>query len=153
MTLDMLQAAMIASMKTGDKMRKVALSNYIAAIKKAAIDKGCRDNIDEKFVNTELIKIQKSVKEQVDTCPETRPDLLEKYKAELEIIKEFAPSLISDRNRIMEILRDEYEGAPTKKDIMKFLNTVFRGRMDMKIAAQVVDFYIDYKCNAKVVPQ
>ena len=142
MTLDMLQAAMIASMKTGDKMRKVAISNYIAAIKKAAIDKGCRDNIDEKFVNTELIKIQKSVKEQVDTCPETRPDLLEKYKAELEIIKEFAPSLISNPSRIAEILRDEYEGPIDKKNLMKFLNTNFRGRMDMGVAAKVVDVYI-----------
>lgn len=143
MTLDTLQAAMIASMKTGDKMRKVAISNYIAAIKKAAIDKGCRDNIDEKFVNTELIKIQKSVKEQVDTCPETRPDLLEKYKAELEIINEFAPALISNPNRIAEILRDEYEGAIDKKNLMKFLNTNFRGRMDMGVAAKVVDAYIN----------
>ena len=143
MTLDTLQAAMIASMKTGDKMRKVAISNYIAAIKKAAIDKGCRDNIDEKFVNTELIKIQKSVKEQVDTCPETRPDLLEKYKVELEIINEFAPALISNPNRIAEILRDEYEGPIDKKNLMKFLNTNFRGRMDMGIAAKVVDVYIN----------
>lgn len=143
MTLDTLQAAMIASMRTGDKMRKVAISNYIAAIKKAAIDKGCRDNIDEKFVNAELIKIQKSVKEQVDTCPETRPDLLEKYKAELEIINEFAPALISNPNRIAEILRDEYEGPIDKKNLMKFLNTNFRGRMDMGIAAKVVDVYID----------
>ena len=153
MTLETLQSEMIAAMKNKDMSRKVAISNYIAAIKKAAIDKGCRDNINEEFVNTELIKIKKSVKEQVDTCPETRPDLLGKYKAEFEIINEFAPSLISDRNRIMEILRDEYEGAPTKKDIMKFLNGNFRGRMDMKAAAEVVDYYIDYKCNAKVVPQ
>ena len=142
MTLDTLQAAMIASMKTGDKMRKVAISNYIAAIKKAAIDKGCRDNIDEKFVNTELIKIQKSVKEQVDTCPASRSDLLEKYKAELEIINEFAPALISNPSRIAEILRDEYEGPIDKKNLMKFLNTNFRGRMDMGVAAKVVDVYI-----------
>ena len=153
MTIEKLQSEMIAAMKNKDMPRKTAISGYIAAIKKAAIDKGCRDNINEEFVNTELIKIQKSVKEQVDTCPATRADLLEKYKAELEIINEFAPALISEPNRIMEILRDEYEGAPTKKDIMKFLNMTFRGRMDMKAAAQVVDFYIDYKCNAKVVPQ
>ena len=139
MTLENLQSEMIAAMKSGDKNRKTVISGYIAAIKKAAIDKGCRDNINEEFVNTELIKIKKSVKEQVDTCPTTRPDLLEKYKAEFEIINEFAPSLISDRNRIMEILRDEYEGTPTKKDIMKFLNSNFRGRMDMGIAAKVVD--------------
>lgn len=142
MTLDTLQAAMIASMKTGDKNRKVAISNYIAAIKKAAIDKGCRDNISEEFVNTELIKIKKSVQEQVDTCPETRPDLMEKYKAELEIINEFAPSLISNPSRIAEILRDEYKGSIDKKNLMKFLNTNFRGRMDMKVAAKIVDVYI-----------
>ena len=142
MTLDTLQAAMIASMKTGDKMRKVAISNYIAAIKKAAIDKGCRDNITEEFVNAELIKVKKSVQEQVDTCPETRPDLLEKYKAELEIINEFAPALISNPNRIMEILRNDYTGLPVKKDLMKFLNANYRGQMDMKAAAEVVDAYI-----------
>ena len=153
MTIEILQQEMVAAMKNKDMSRKTAISGYIAAIKKAAIDKGCRDNINEEFVNAELIKIKKSVKEQVDTCPASRSDLLEKYKAELEIINEFAPALISDRNRIMEILRDEYEGAPTKKDIMKFLNTNFRGRMDMKAAAEVVDYYIDYKCNAKVVPQ
>lgn len=142
MTIETLQSSMIAAMKSGDKTRKTAISGYIAAIKKAAIDKGCRDNIDEKFVNTELIKIQKSVKEQVDTCPETRPDLMGKYKAELEIINEFAPALISNPSRIAEILRDEYEGPIDKKNLMKFLNTNYRGRMDMGVAAKVVDVYI-----------
>ena len=153
MTIEILQQEMIAAMKNKDMLRKTAISGYIAAIKKAAIDKGCRDNIDEKFVNAELIKIQKSVKEQVNTCPASRTDLLEKYKSELEIINEFAPALISDPNRIEEILRNEYEGTLDKKNLMKFLNTNFRGRMDMKAAAEVVDYYIDYKCNAKVVPQ
>ena len=139
MTIEKLQSEMIAAMKNKDMPRKTAISGYIAAIKKAAIDKGCRDSITEEFVNAELIKIKKSVKEQVDTCPATRSDLLEKYKAELEIINEFAPALISNPNRIAEILRDEYDGAPTKKDIMKFLNTNFRGRMDMSVAARVVD--------------
>ncbi len=142
MTLDTLQAAMIASMKSGDKNRKTAISGYIAAIKKAAIDKGCRDNISEEFVNAELIKIKKSVQEQADTCPASRSDLLEKYKAELEIINEFAPALISNPSRIAEILRDEYEGPADKKNLMKFLNTNFRGRMDMSVAAKVVDVYI-----------
>ena len=142
MTIEILQSEMIAAMKSGDKNRKIAISGYIAAIKKAAIDKGCRDNIDEKFVNTELIKIQKSVKEQVDTCPETRSDLLEKYKAELEIINEFAPTLISDPNRIFEILKNEYTGVIDKKNLMKFLNTNFRGRMDMSVAAKVADKFV-----------
>ena len=147
MTIGILQQEMVAAMKNKNMLRKTAISGYIAAIKKAAIDKGCRDNIDEKFVNAELIKIQKSVKEQVDTCPASRTDLLEKYKSELEIINEFAPALISDPNRITEILRDEYEGTLDKKNLMKFLNTNFRGRMDMSIAAKVVDIYIKETTN------
>ena len=142
MTIEKLQSEMIAALKNGNKERKNFISNYIAAIKKAAIDKGCRDNITEQFVNTELIKIQKSVKEQIDTCPVTRPDLLEKYEAELKVINEFAPALISNPDRIAEILRDEYEGPIDKKNLMKFLNTNFRGRMDMGVAAKVVDIYI-----------
>ena len=43
----------------------------------------------------------------------------------------------------MEILRDEYSGDITKKDIMKFLNSNYRGKMDMGVAAKVVDAYIN----------
>ena len=144
MTIEILQQEMVAAMKNKDMSRKTAISGYIAAIKKAAIDKGCRDNINEEFVNAELIKIKKSVQEQVDTCPETRPDLMEKYKAELEIIKEFAPSLMDDEDMIFSIINTNYNGAKTKKDVMKWLNTNYRGRMDMKVAATVVDKFVKF---------
>ena len=139
MTLEKLQQEMVAALKAGQKERKTAISGYIAAIKKAAIDKGCRDNISEEMVNTELIKIQKSVQEQITTCPATRPDLLEKYVVEKALIDEFAPSLIKNPERIRELINDDYTGPITKKDLMKFLNINFRGRMDMGIASKVVD--------------
>lgn len=142
MTIETLQSEMFAAMKNKNMPRKTAISNYIAAIKKAAIDKGCRDNITEEFVNTELIKIKKSVKEQVDTCPETRPDLMEKYLAELEIINEFAPSLMDDEDMILHQVVTYYEGPNTKKDLMKWFNTNYRGRMDMKVAAMVADKFV-----------
>ena len=153
MTIEKLQSEMIAAMKSGDKERKTVISNYIAAIKKAAIDKGCRDNISEEFVNTELIKIQKSVKEQVDTCPASRADLLEQYKAELEIVNEFAPQLITDSVEIMNIVKSASDTVLTKKEYMKFFNMNYRDKVDMKVVSEVVDYYIDYNCNAKVVPQ
>ena len=59
MTLEILQREMIAAMKRGDKFTKTTISSLIAQIKKAAIDKGCRDNITEDFVNTELLKAKK----------------------------------------------------------------------------------------------
>ena len=139
MTLEILQNEMITAMKNGDKFTKTTISGLIAQIKKSAIDKGCRDNITEEFVNAELIKIKKSVQEQVDTCPETRPDLLEKYKVELKIINEFAPQLIVDPVEIMNIIKSASDTILTKKEYMKFFNMNFRGRMDMGVAARVVD--------------
>ena len=142
MTIETLQSEMIAAMKNKNMSRKTAISGYIAAIKKAAIDKGCRDNISEEFVNAELIKIKKSVQEQVDTCPETRLDLMEKYRAELEIIKEFAPQLIVDPVEIMNIIKSASDTILTKKEYMKFFNMNYRGRMDMKVAAMVADKFV-----------
>lgn len=142
MTIETLQSEMIAAMKNKNMSRKTAISGYIAAIKKAAIDKGCRDNISEEFVNAELIKIKKSVQEQVDTCPEMRPDLMEKYKVELEIINEFAPQLIVDPVEIMNIIKSASDTILTKKEYMKFFNMNFRGRMDMKVAAMVADKFV-----------
>ena len=142
MTIETLQSEMIAAMKNKNMSRKTAISGYIAAIKKAAIDKGCRDNISEEFVNTELIKIKKSVQEQVDTCPETRLDLMEKYRAELEIIKEFAPQLIVDPVEIMNIIKSASDTILTKKEYMKFFNMNYRGRMDMKVAAMVAAKFV-----------
>ena len=147
MTIETLQSEMIAAMKSGNKNRKTAISGYIAAIKKAAIDKGCRDNITEEFVNAELIKIKKSVQEQVDTCPKTRLDLMEKYQAELEIIKEFAPSLMDDEDMILYQVVIYYEGPNTKKDLMKWFNANYRGRMDMKVAAMVADKFVKMAGN------
>lgn len=138
MTLENLQSAMIEAMRAGEKERKTAISNYIAQIKKSAIDKNCRDNIDEAFVDAELVKIQKSVQEQVDTCPATRADLLEKYNAELAIIKEFAPHLINDPEEIRALVTANYSGAYATKDIMKWLTTNYKGKVDMKVASMVV---------------
>ena len=60
MTINQLQAEMIVCMKQGDRERKAVISDLIAQIKKAAIDKGCRDNITEEFVNAEILKAKKN---------------------------------------------------------------------------------------------
>ena len=80
MELKTLQAEMIASMKSGDKFRKGVISTVIGQIKSMAIDKGCRDNIPESLVDEALLKAKKITQEQIDTCPESRTDLLENYK-------------------------------------------------------------------------
>lgn len=137
MTMETLQSAMINAMKSGDKYRKTVISGLIAQIKKTAIDKGCRDNISEEMINTELIKAKKQAQESIDACPESRTDLLEDYKKQMEIICEFAPTLITDEDKIAEIIHDS--GVEMNKGkIMKYLNTNFKGKIDMGVASKLV---------------
>ena len=140
MTLEILQNEMIAAMKSGDKFRKTTISGLIAQIKKAAIDKGCRDNITEEMVNAELLKTKKITQEMIDTCPESRQDLLEDYKKQMEIVCEFAPTVISDQDEIAAILTNSgIEFIKSNRGvIMKWLKTNYGGKMDMGAASKVV---------------
>jgi uncharacterized protein YqeY len=142
MTINQLQAEMMLSLRQGDRERKAVISDLIAQIKKAAIDKGCRDNITEEFVNAEILKAKKIFQEMVDTCPAHRTDLLEDYTARINIVKEYAPSLMDDEDMILYQVVTYYEGPNTKKDLMKWFNTNYRGRMDMKVAAMVADKFV-----------
>ena len=45
MKMEQFQKDMIAAMKAKDKVRKDAISSLVSAVKKVAIDEGCRDNI------------------------------------------------------------------------------------------------------------
>ena len=95
MTLEKLQKDMIAAMKARDKERKDSISSLVSAVKKVGIDNGCRDNIPEDIVDSVILKEIKSVKEQIDTCPADRTDLLEQCKARYDVFNEYAPKLLS----------------------------------------------------------
>lgn len=153
MTIEKLQSEMIAAMKSGDRFRKGVISVVIARVKNTAIDSGCRDNIPEVMVDAELLKAKKITQEMIDTCPESRADLLEDYKKQMEVINEFVPQPIIDPVEIMNIVKSASDTILTKKEYMKFFNMNYRGKVDMKVASEAVDYYIDYNCNAKVVPQ
>ena len=47
MQMETLQKDMIAAMKARDKVRKEDISTLVSAVKKVAIDEGCRDDIKE----------------------------------------------------------------------------------------------------------
>ena len=96
MEFEKLQKDMIAAMKAKDKARKDSISSLISAVKKVAIDEGVRDNITEDIVDRVILKEIKSVKEQIDSCPESRTDLLEEYKARYDVISDYAPRLLSE---------------------------------------------------------
>ena len=123
MTYEILHNAMLEALKTGKKDTKNILSGFIAQIQKAAIDKGCRDNITESFVDAELLKIKKSIQEQIDTCPVSRPELLERFNYEMEVVNLYAPTVIADENliraKIIQIIGGETLNKKQRGMVMK----------------------------------
>ena len=139
MTIEILQKEMISALKAGNKFRKETISTLIAQIKKAAIDKGCRDNIPENLVDEELLKAKKAQEDSINLCPNARRDLYDEYVAQMRIIKEFAPSLIEDETEIRNIILDcGFEVSKQNQGmIMKTIKASYAGKVDMKKVSQV----------------
>jgi uncharacterized protein YqeY len=144
MKLETLQNEMITAMKNKDKFRKQVISELIAAVKKAAIDKNCRDNITEIMVDEVLLKCKKTSQEQIDTCPADRVETLEEYKKQMKIISEFAPVLLTDEATILEMITSalaENNIEPLKKNkgaVMKTIMPMFKGKANMAVVNKVI---------------
>ena len=136
MTLEKLQKEMIAAMKAKNNVRKDTISSIVSAVKKAAIDNKCKDNITEELVNTVILKEQKTMQEMIDTCPADRTDLLTEYKEKMTIITEFAPKLLTDPDEIKTFI--EKTGIELVKANRGQIMKALKGKADMKIANGVV---------------
>ena len=144
MKLEILQSEMIQALKNGNKLRKQVLSELVGAVKKAAIDKKCRDDIPETLVDETLLKYKKVIQEQIDTCPADRPQMLENYKDQMKIVAEFAPVLMTNEAEIKEAVTKLINEAGlkfTKSNrgaIMKVVAANLKGKADMSIVSKVV---------------
>ena len=135
-----LQAAMIAAMKAKDKERKDSISILVSAAKKAAIDAGCREDIPEDMVNQAILKELKGVKEQIETCPTDRTELLESYRRRQAVMEEFAPKMLS-AEEVKELITSKFPDAVAsgnKGQIMKVVMPELKGKADGKVVQQVV---------------
>lgn len=145
MTLEKMLDAKVAAMKNGDVTTKNVLTNMIDACQKATITNKGRIELTEQLVDEVLIKYQKTVQEMIDTCPAERTELMEKYTAEMAIVKQYAPQLMTDpeaiRKAIVGLLTGNYNTELTVQNrgkIMKTITPYFKGKADMKIVNQVV---------------
>ena len=129
---------MIAAMKAKDKFRKDAISALVSAVKKKGIDNGCRDNIPDEMANEAILKEIKSVKEQIDTCPADRTELLEEYKKRYEIMSEFAPKMLS-AEEVKAILEEKFSDVLATKNKGQIMKAVMG---ELKGKAVIVDFTV-----------
>ena len=140
MKLEQLQKDMIAAMKARDKSRKDSISALVAAVKKVAIDEGCREDVPEELVDRVILKELKTVKEQIDTCPVSREDLLAEYQARYEVMSQYAPRMMSHEEVAAYINSHFAEIAATKNkgQIMKAVMTELKGKAEGKVINEVV---------------
>lgn len=140
MQFKQLQDDMIAAMKARDKVRKDAISVLVSAAKKVAIDEGCRDDITEEIVDRVVLKEIKSVKEQLDSCPESREDLRSEYQARYDIFKEYAPQMMS-AEEVEHFITEKFAEVVASKNkglIMKNVMPELKGKAEGSVINQVV---------------
>lgn len=140
MNIETLRKDMIAAMKAKDKGRKDAISSLVSAVKKAAIDEGCREDISEELTDRVILKELKTAKEQLDTCPAERTDLKEEYELRYNVIKEYAPAMMSEEEVKVYITEKFADVVATKNkgQIMKAVMADLKGKADGKVINQVV---------------
>ncbi len=144
MTLEKLQSEMIQAMKNKDKTRKSVLSSLVDAVKKASINKNCRDNITEAMVDEVLLKYKKMVQEMIDTCPADRVETLMDYQNQMAVVTEFAPVLMTSPVQIeiavrRLILDNNIEPVKSNRGvIMKLIAANLKGKADMSVVSKVV---------------
>lgn len=142
MTLEFLQKEMQNALKNNDKLRRMVLGDIIASIQKVSTAGKKKVEITEIMVNEALIKYQKTVQEMIDTCPEDRVDTLLGYKSRMEIVKEYAPQMITNPKEIKTMITaaaGDMELSPANRGaFMKTVMPTLKGKVDMKIANQII---------------
>lgn len=157
MTLEKLKTDMVKYWKAGLVFEKNVVANMMDTVKKASMTAKGRVEITEQLVNETLQKYQKTVQEQYDTCPDSADDPkrdaeLKQRKAdylrELNLVKEYAPQLISDYDDVKEAVISvlnaygPVEALSSKSNrgtIMKIVAPAMKGKADMSIVNQVVN--------------
>lgn len=140
LTFEQLQAELIAARKNGDTVRRDVLADIIATLQTKATANKVKVEITPTFIESTLISYEKMAAERVNTCPANRTDLLTEYQAKLNIVKEYAPKVLSDKSEIRRFILglNGVDFSAPKGVIMKTLMPQLKGKCDMKVANEVI---------------
>jgi len=142
---DIVRAAMVEAMKSGQKERKNALSMLLSALKNATIDK--RAELTDEESDVVIRKEIKQTKETLDTTPESRTDIIEQCRLRISVYEEFVPKMmeVDEIKAVIEkVLAELGIDAPTMKEkgkIMKVLMPLVKGKADGKLVNETLTTY------------
>ena len=134
---------MVTALKNGDKEAKQVYSGILDALTKSAKSLLVTELTPEQEVDV-IKKMVKQLDDSIDTCPESRPEILEKLRFEKSIIMEYMPKQMTEEEInavISAVLFDLDITEPTNKDkgrIMKVLMPKIKGKADGKLVNQLL---------------
>lgn len=139
--LESIRKDMLNAIKSGDKQRSQILKIVIAAIKNNQIESETelKDNDIEKILRKESKKIEDSIDQYQKMG---REDLVTKEKADLEIIQDYLPDLMSDEE-ILKIVDSTIENmqASDMREMGKVMGAVMKkleGKADGNTVKNIV---------------
>lgn len=145
MIRDDIKAATITAMKAGEKDRTAALRQISAKIKDRDIEERTsgKDIPDDELVTSVLQKMAKQRRESIEMYQQGgREELAAKEQAELAVIEEFLPQMMSEADTVAAIETIKAEtGASSMKDmgtVMGELKARHGAVLDGKLASGLV---------------
>ncbi|MBR4313296.1 MAG: GatB/YqeY domain-containing protein [Lachnospiraceae bacterium] len=142
MLIEKIRADQVSAMKEKNNEKKLAISSLIDAAKKIVIDKGGdRVNIPDDIVTQVVLKELKTIKEQIDSCPADRTDLLTEFKNRYAYVEAYAPKLMS-KEEILSLINDKFADVVAGKNkglIMKNIMPELKGKADGKLINEIVE--------------
>ena len=139
MTFEQIQKELIQAMKNKDTVRKSVLGDIKTTALNLAIEEKHKENVTEENVLAAIKKYQKVCQAQIDTCPASRPDLMEAFQACMNCITEYLPKQLTeeDIDTIIQKL-----GPKTMPEAMKHFSQLYKGQVDMKLVNKLAGEYI-----------
>lgn len=144
MTYEQVQKELIQAMKNKDTVRKSVLGDIKTTALNIAIEEKHKENVTEDNVAAAMKKYQKVCQAQIDTCPASRPDLMEAFQACMKCVNEYLPQQMTFEE-VQTAVKDflvqfsiNNPGPINKGLIMKEIMPKLKGKADGKIINQVV---------------
>ena len=106
-----------------------------------AIAQKCKDDISESIVTDAVMKTVKMYKEQVETCPSDREELLSEYNTRLKYAMLYMPIMMNEeevKKAVYHILATVDIQQDTKGALMKAVMPRLKGKADGKLINKVV---------------
>ena len=147
-----LEADLKEAMKAGQAVRVSVLRFLLAAVKNRGIElKPSGKELTDEDVSTVISKQVKQHRESIEAFEKGgRPDLSEKEKAELDLLKSYLPEPMTE-SEITVIVREAITaGAVDLGSIMKAIMPKVKGRADGSLVRKIVELEMAKSLSKRV---